>query len=95
MLLIWGGGSVAVWGQVLLDSVRDYRIYGSTNVRARRDLVASSALFITAIASASAIFLVLFGEKGTGLRGFVIALALGAFFAAGFYLRGNGRGKHE
>lgn len=89
MLFVWGGGCVAVWGQVLLYSVQQYREYGEHDARARRDLVASGALFITALCSALAVFLVLFGERGTGLRGFTTALALGAFFAAGFYLRGS------
>lgn len=81
---VWGIGTVLVYGMVL---VRRRRLWKSRHdLRARRDLVAASSLFLTALFSSAAIFAVLFGQNGTGIRGFMAALALGAFFAAGLVM---------
>ena len=79
--VIWGLGTVAVYGVVL---VRRYAEYGQRrDARAKRELMESIASFITSLAALLAITLVLFGPSGTGIRGTFTAIALGAFFAAG------------
>lgn len=80
-LLVWGGGCLFTYGTVLARRVRSWRVHHDT--RARRDLMSGFALFLTAFAAAAAITFVLFGEAGTGIRGFFTAMALGAFVANG------------
>lgn len=84
VLAVWGLGTVVVYGYVLM---RRRRLW--LRRRSREDaheLLASVALFITALASALAIGFVLFGPVGTGIRGLFTALALGAFSAAGLVM---------
>lgn len=84
VLLIWGGGSVAVWGQVLRHGLRSHRLH--RDARSRRELLARFALFIVALGSALAVILAMFGESGSGLRSFATAVALGMFAAAGIVM---------
>jgi hypothetical protein len=82
--LIWGVGTVIVYSIVLWRAHRSWKRLPDR--RARRDLIASFALFLTALASFLAITAVLFGTPGSGLRGFAVAMALGGFFGAGLIL---------
>jgi len=84
VLLVWGGGTVAVWGAVLARSIRSHRIHH--DARSRRELLAMSALFLTALAAGLAVALALFGPDGVGLRSFSTTLALGAYLGAGIVL---------
>lgn len=81
---VWGLGTVLLYTVVLIRARRAYT--KRRDRRARRDLIGSFALFITALASFLAITGVLWGPVGTGIRGFLVALALGAFFAAGIVM---------
>ena len=87
VFMIWGLGTVLVWGDVLRKRRRKLRRYH--DVRARRDFLEGLGLFLVAISSAISIFMVLFGAAGTGLRGLAVAVSLGAFLAVGFYARGE------
>ena len=84
VLLIWGGGTVLVWGGVLRRSIQSHRIHH--DARSRRELIAMSALFLVALASGVAVALALFGTAGTGIRSFATTVALGAFLGAGIVL---------
>ena len=79
--IIWGIGTVVVYGAVLLRRHRAYQLLRTR--RSRQDLVAAIGLFVTALGSFLAITAIFFGEPGTSIRGFLVAVALGAFFAAG------------
>ena len=77
----WGIAVAIVYTLVL---VRDYRSFiHHHDDRGRRDLLASFARFLTAIAACLAILGVLAGDYLVGLRGALTALALGAFLGAG------------
>jgi hypothetical protein len=89
---LWGIGTVIVYGDVLRGRYRAFRAH--RDARGRRELYAAFALFLVAAASALSIFTVLFGPAGTGIRGLVVAISLGAFTAAGLVLRGE-RGEPE
>lgn len=79
--LVWGVGTVIVYLVVLY---RRRIAYARLHTRkALQDLVSSFALFITALCSFLAITGVFFTEMGAGIRGFFVAIALGAFFASG------------
>lgn len=84
VLLVWGGGTVLAYGRVLLNRTRAYRLHRDS--RARRDLASGIALFLTALCSGLSIAFVLFGPAGGGARAFAVAVALGAFFAAGIVM---------
>jgi hypothetical protein len=56
------------------------------DARSRREALEAFGLFLTAVGAAFAILIALFGEAGTGVRGFLTALALGAFVATGFIM---------
>lgn len=79
--LVYGIGTVIVYGAVLYQRRRAWRLYHDG--RARRDLLSGIALFLTAFATMLATTLVLFGQLATDVRGLLIAMALGAFFANG------------
>jgi hypothetical protein len=85
--MIWGLGTVIVWGDVLRKRRRRLRQFH--DVRARRDFLEGLGLFLVAFSSAVSIWMVLFGQAATGLRGLAIAVSLGAFFAVGLYARGE------
>lgn len=77
----WGVAVAVVYTLVL---VRDYRAFlHHHDARGRRDLLASFARFLTALAACLAIMAVLAGNNGVGVRGALTALALGAFLGAG------------
>ena len=86
---VWATGSVLVWGRVFSDDVGDYIEARRVTVRDRRAhsaiqiLLADFALLLVAIASAISILTLVIGQDMPGLRGFALALALGAFFGAG------------
>lgn len=84
VLLIWGGGTVLAYGVVLSKRRFAFRLHHDR--RSKRELLAGSALFLTALCSALAIVFVLFGQPGTGIRGLVTAIALGAFTGAGIVM---------
>lgn len=84
VLLLWGGGTVGAFAQVLINRVRSWRLH--RDVRARRDLLEAIGLFAVAIASAGSIAFLLFGSMGTGLRGVSVAVSLGAFLAVGIFM---------
>lgn len=81
MLIIWGGGTVTTYGISLARDVRDWRI--RRDVRSRRELLESFGLFLAALTASLSIAVVLFAPAGTGIRGMLVATALGAFMAAG------------
>jgi hypothetical protein len=81
---IWGFGTLVVYGLVLYRAVQASR--RSHDRRGRRDVLGALALFLTALGAFLAITLVLFGEAGTTPRGFAVAVALGAFSAAGLVM---------
>lgn len=85
VFMIWGVGAILIWGDVLRDRWRAFRKYRDR--RARRALLAGIALFIVAVCSAVSIAFALFGQSGIAPRGFAIAISLGAFLGAGFYMR--------
>ena len=82
--VIWGIGTVLVYGFVLYKRRHTWALHH--DIRSARDLVEAGALFLVAIASAAAIFMVLFGEAGVGLRPFFTAVALGSFTGAGLVM---------
>lgn len=86
---IWGLGAVAVFGVHLARERRQYKLHHDS--RAMRDLLTASGLFLTALASAISVWMVLFGQAGTGLRGLAVAVALGAFLGVGIVLVTTGR----
>lgn len=79
---LWAAGSVTVWGVVFCDDLRAYRSF-PRNSRARRELVADFGLLLTSVACAVSIAVLLLGQDVPGLRGFTLAVALGAFLGAG------------
>ena len=79
--MIWGVGTVIVYGLVLRKGYRSFHAH--RDGRSRRELIARTARFMVAVASAAGILFALYGEPGTGFRALVISLALGAFTAAG------------
>lgn len=84
MLLVWGGGTVVAYGTVFVHRLRSWHLHRDT--RSTRELVSSFGLLLTALGAALAIGVVLLGPEGTGIRGWFVALALGAFFAAGIVM---------
>ena len=85
--LLWGGGTVLIFGVVLFRRWSRFQHHRRDRRKAvrrdvRKDMMSGTALFLTALGSAAGIAFVLFGEAGSGLRGFAVALALGAFFGA-------------
>lgn len=79
---VWGLGTVAVYGYVFLRRRHTWRIHRH-DLRSTRDLIESGALLMVAVSACVAVFMVLFGEPGVGLRPFLTALALGSFTGAG------------
>ncbi len=84
VLALWGGGTVVAYGRVLYLRRESYRIHRDR--RSRRDLMAAFGLFLTAVCSGLSIAFVLFGPAGSGPRGFIISVALGAFLAVGILM---------
>jgi hypothetical protein len=86
--LVWGVGTTLVYGYVATGSYGDY--VQQRDRRARRELIEDVGLFLTAITANLAIVMVLFGEQGGNMRGFLVALSLGAFTGVGI-LKGTER----
>ena len=84
VLALWGGGTVLVYGRVLLIRQQSYRLHRDR--RSRRDLLAALGLFLVALCSGLSIAVVVFGRNGDGMRSFATALALGAFLAVGILM---------
>lgn len=84
MLLVWGGGTVAAYGTVFLHRLRSWHLH--RDIRSRRELISAFGLLLTAGCSALATGFVLLGPVGTGIRGWFVAIALGAFLAAGIVM---------
>jgi hypothetical protein len=84
MLLVWGGGTVVAYGTVFVHRLRSWHLH--RDARSTRELVSSFGLLLTALSAALAIGVVLFGEAGSGIRGWFVAIALGGFFAAGIVM---------
>lgn len=82
---LWGLGTVAVYADVLRVRLRSWALHHDR--RGKREAMSGLALFLTALCSSVAIFLVLFGQAGSGIRGLFVAIALGAFTGAGIVLR--------
>ena len=83
-LVIVGLGCLIVYSVVLRDRITEFREYRDR--RARRDLVEGIGLWIVAVSSAAAIFLVFFPPSVAGLRGWAVGVAVGAFFALGLLM---------
>lgn len=98
LYLAWGVGVVAVWGRVLYVELRQYlrlpnderrrspQTYERLShykARAFRDLISDFALFLVALASFASLLAFVYAQGVPGARGFLVALALGAFLGAG------------
>ena len=90
-LIIWGVGTVAIYGIVLAQRFMAYRHH--RDPRSRRELLEGFALFLVALGAASAIGFVLFGDAGDTPRGIATAIALGAFTGAGWVMASEGTGE--
>lgn len=85
---IWGLGTVVIYGLSLRRGWRSWRVRRDT--RSERELLERTARFLVALASVASLTLALFGEQGTAIRAIIVAIALGAFTAAGaLELRGE------
>lgn len=79
--VIWGVGTVLVYGIVL--GRRRLAYLRKRTRRSRQDLLSALGLFVTSLCAFLAITAVFWSPAGQGARGFFVAVALGAFFAAG------------
>lgn len=104
ILLLWGGGCVLLAARLLSRRVHRFRVHRNDRRKAirrgvRRDVLSGLALLLTALGSAFATALVLFGQAGSGPRGFATAIALGAFVGALFIMATeedvNGEAPHD
>jgi hypothetical protein len=82
--LVWGVGTVLVYGFVLYDRIQ--RFHQWRDARSLRSMLTAVGLFITALGAGIAIALVLFGQPGSGIRGLAVSMSLGAFFATGLIM---------
>lgn len=95
---LWAVGCVVVWGRVFAKALLEYinlpdrerrnRTLPETRldaVRARafREVVSDGALALVGVFAAMSLLTLIVGQEIPGLRGFALALALGAFFGAG------------
>ena len=81
---LWGIGSVVVWALVVSDAYGQWQL--RRDQRSKRELLAATGLFFTALGAAASIALVLFGEPGSTPRTFALAFALGMFPGAGIVI---------
>ena len=79
--VIWGLGTVLIYGLVLDNARHRYR--KRPDARSRRELFEKAAGFIVALNAFVAITVALWGTATADFRGLVIAVALGAFTAKG------------
>ena len=86
---LWAVGSMIVWGLVLRDDVRQYRYLSRRRMVERRHISIAGALWsdfalvLVAIAAGISIIAVAISQEFPFIRGFTIAIALGAFLGAG------------
>lgn len=94
---LWAAASVAVWGRVFINEWRTYRTLPADERRrpsfdnrlsrvkdeAFRELISDFALLLVAVACSVSLIVLILGQDVPGLRGFAIAVALGAFLGAG------------
>lgn len=88
IFLIWGLGTLVVYAIALGQGIVAWRIHRrdrrvAARREARREVIIRFAGFLAAFGAASAVFLVLLGEPGTGIRTFALTLALGGFLGLG------------
>lgn len=95
---LWAFGCVVVWGRVFLNTSREYRSLPhherrittpietrieTVRAKAFREVVSDFALMLVGLFAAISLLTLIFGQEIPGLRGFALALALGAFLGAG------------
>src|SRR6185369_12265160 len=71
--LVWGVGTVLVYGVVLYDRVRSWHYW--RDERALRSMLTAVGLFMTAVGAGASIAFVLFGEVGSGIRGLFVSIS--------------------
>jgi len=92
--VVWGIVTPLVYWVVMDGHYRDYIL--NRDRRARRELLQSIGLFLTAVLSTLAIAgSVLFGPAGSNIRALLAALALGAFTGVGFVMLGDRRQRRK
>ena len=88
--LVWGPAVVLVWGRVLLDGWREWRIY--RDGRAKAELMTEFSLFIVSVCAFLAIVFFIFSpQAGSTATRVATTMALGAFLAAGIISATVGR----
>ena len=87
--LVWGVGTIIVYTVVLYDRVKSWHYW--RDERALRSMLTAVGLFITALCAGASVGLALFVQAGTGIRGLLVAISLGAFFATGLIMATNRR----
>lgn len=86
---LWAVGSMVVWGLVLKDDIRQYRWLVKHRMVDRRrvstagGLWSDFALLLVAFSTGISIIALLVASEHPEIRGFSIAIALGAFLGAG------------
>jgi hypothetical protein len=88
--VLWGIMTTLVWAGVLADAYGQWK--EQRDRRARRELLSTASLFITALGSTAAILMIFFGEPGSAPRQVVLGVALGMFTGAGLVLLGSRKG---
>ena len=89
--LVWGTGTLVIYAVVFVRRFHRFVVHRRDRRRrvrrdVRQDVMSGFALLMVSFGSAAATALVLFGETGSSLRGFFVALALGAFTGAGLVM---------
>jgi hypothetical protein len=82
--LVWGVGTVLVYGFVLFDRIQRWHHW--RDARSLRSMLTAVGLFLTALGAGLSIGFALFGDNVTGIRGLLTATSLGAFFATGLIM---------
>ncbi len=82
--IVWGGGTVLVYGRLLAHRWQVNR--ERHDRRSRRDVMAAVALFFTAVLAGIAAALFLADPRDRDGHAFAAALALGGFMAAGIVM---------
>lgn len=83
--VVWGLGTLLVWGKVFRKSLHQWRAFGDR--RARGDFLSDGALFFVSVAAAVSISFALFAQDSDSpfriIARAASALSLGMFTAAG------------
>ena len=82
--LVWGVGTVLVYGFVLYDRIQRWHQW--RDARSLRSMLTAVGLFMTALGAGLSIGFVLFGESGNSVRSLFVSISLGAFFATGLIM---------